>query len=318
MAELSGKIVFTSGAFGDTDLWRIDLDTGELKQLTFGNWRNWKGRWSPDGTRIVYVSNKQGPSDLWLMDADGGNQQRLTTDGRWYDHPDWSPDGTQIVCCSNREGTEDNEVWILTLREARWERRTECGADDAYPAWSPDGKRIAFSSARSGSDDVWALELASGKLQRLTDAPGRDFAPAWSPDGRRVAFVADRAVSWRDRLEGDPDLDVWLMNADGTGQHRLTSNQGTDRCASWSPDGTHLVYSASKPSDTGERLWVLPVGGGQPAEIGLDRAPLEAEIGVSPVTGVGLFSLFPESIVRKFYPDSYFGTESYPHWGKGS
>jgi len=316
MAELSGKIVFTSGEAGDTDLWRIDLQTGELKQLTFGKWRNWQGRWSPDGQRIVYVSSKQGPSDLWLMDADGGNPQRLTTDGRWYDHPDWSPDGTRIVCCSNREGTEDNEVWILTLRDARWERRSECGAADSYPAWSPDGKRIAFTSARSGSEDVWTLELAGGKLQRLTDAPGRDFAPAWSPDGSGVAFVADRAVSWRDRLEVDPDLDVWLMNANGTGQQCLTTNQGTDRCVSWSPDGTQLVYSASKRGDTGERLWVLPLGGVQPTEIALDRAPLEAEIDVRPVIGVALFSFFPESIVRKFYPDSYFGTETYPHWAR--
>src|SRR5262245_53830640 len=104
MAKLSGKILFTSGNSGDTDLWRLDLASGELKQLTFGNWRNAKGRWSPDGQRIVYVSSKLGPSDLWVMDAGGKNEQRLTSDNRWYDHPDWSPDGTRIVCCSNRDG----------------------------------------------------------------------------------------------------------------------------------------------------------------------------------------------------------------------
>src|SRR5205814_623313 len=82
--------------------------------------------------------------------------------------------------------------------------------------------------------------------RRLTDAPGRDFAPAWSPDGKRIAFVADRSVSFRDRLEGDPDLDIWFMNADGTDQHLVTKNQGTDRCVSWSPDGHCIIYSASR------------------------------------------------------------------------
>jgi Tol biopolymer transport system component len=315
MAELPGKILFTSGKAGDSDLWRLDLSSGGLGQLTFGSWRNAKGRWSPDGQRIVYVSNQLGPSDLWVADANGQNEARLTSDDRWYDHPDWSPDGTRIVCCSNRDGAADNEIWIYTLQGGSWERLTECAASDSYPAWSPDGQRIAFTSSRSGSDDVWVLELAGRRVTQLTTAPGRDFAPAWSPDGTRIAFVADRAVSWRDRLQGEPDLDVWLMNADGTEQRRLTTNQGTDRCVSWSPDGTHLVYSASKVGDAGERLWVLPVGETVPAPVGMDRAPLEAEIGAHPV-GVGLFSFFPDSLVRRFYPDSYFGTETYPHWAR--
>ncbi len=313
MAELSGRIVFTSGDTSDTDLWCLDLAGKELRQLTSGNWRNAKGRCSPDGQRIVYVSNKLGPSDLWLVDADGRNAKRLTSDNRWYDHPDWSPDGRRIVCCSNREGVDNNEIWILTVQDGSWERVTECEAADSYPAWSPDGQRIAFSSARSGSEDVWVLELSSRRLTRLTDAPGRDFALAWSPDGTRVAFVADRAVTWRDRLQGEPDLDVWLMNADGSAQHRLTANQGTDRCVSWSPDGTHLIYSAAKLGDCGERLWGLAVGHGKPAAIEMDREPLEAEIGAHPV-GFGLFSLLPERIIRMSYPDSYFGTETYPHW----
>src|SRR5262245_24596134 len=115
MEQLAGRVVFTSGRDGDTDLWRLDLASGTLRQLTFGNWRNWKGRWSPDGKRIVYVSTKLGPSDLWLMDADGDNATRLTKDGRWYDRPAWSPDGSRIACGSNREGSEDNEIWVLTL-----------------------------------------------------------------------------------------------------------------------------------------------------------------------------------------------------------
>jgi hypothetical protein len=58
------------------------------------------------------------------------------------------------------------------------------------------------------------------------------------------------------------------------------------------------------------------VGGGRPTEIEVGRAPLEKEIDVAPVIGVALFSFFPESIVRRFYPDSYFGTETYPHWAR--
>src|SRR5437870_4042107 len=120
MAELGGKILFTSGKDRDTDLWCLDLGAQGLRQLTSGNWRNGKGRWSPDGKRIAYVSGKLGGSDLWVMDASGDNATRLTTDNRWYDHPAWSPDGRRIACGSNREGSEDNEIWVLTLADGSW------------------------------------------------------------------------------------------------------------------------------------------------------------------------------------------------------
>ena len=312
MDQLSGRILFTSGKDADTDLWGLDVARQTLRQLTFGTWRNWKGRWSPDGKRIVYASGKLGPSDLWLMDATGDNATRLTNDGRWYDYPAWSPDGARIVCGSNREGAPDNELWVLTLADRRWERLTDGPGPDFYPHWSPDGRRIAFSSGREGSDDVWVIDLTTRRQTRLTEAPGRDFAPAWSPDGKRIAFVADRADTWRERY-ADPDLDVWLMNADGTAQHRVTTNEGTDRCVAWSPDGAHLVYSSARSGDNGERLHILRADGRELGPLPLDRGPLEHEID-APVARIGIFSLLPQGLARQFYPDSHFGTETYPDW----
>ncbi|TMB03476.1 MAG: hypothetical protein E6J57_03325 [Deltaproteobacteria bacterium] len=53
--------------------------------------------------------------------------------------------------------------------------------------------------------------------------------------------------------------------------------------------------------------------GGEPAAVPLDRRPLEREIDVR-VSGIGLFRFMPEGVLRKFYPDSYFGTETHPDW----
>jgi len=311
MAELTGRILFTSGQAGDTDLWCLDLDTTSLRQLTVGRACNAKGRWSPDGTHVVYVSNEAGPRDLWLMAADGTHHERLTDDGRWHDHPDWSPDGSHIVCTSNREGAEDNEIWTLELRTGKWVRLTECAASDSYPAWAPAGRRIAFTSSRSGNQDVWLFDLVTKDLRQLTDAPGPDFGPAWSPDGTRIAFVAARVASCRDSVRTHPDLDVWVMNADGTRERQVTTSQGTDRCVTWSPDGSCLLYTASKPGGTAERLMTVSPDGAGAAPVAYERGPLEAEIGAEPV---GLFSLLPAGIVRRCYPDAYFGTETYPHW----
>jgi TolB protein len=305
MAKLRGKMLFTSGDSGDTDLWCLELASGHLRQLTTGRCRNAKGRWSPDGQRIAYLSNRLGPSDLWIMDGNGQNGERLTSDNYWYDIADWSPDGAHLVCCARPDGRSDNEIWVVAVPDGSRQRLVECGASDAYPAWSPDGGRIAFTSSRSGVDDIWALELASRRLTELTNAPGRDFAPAWSPDGSQIAFVAARSVAFAADLQGETGTDVWLMSSDGSQQRRLTTHQRTDRCVSWSPDGKHLAYSAA------DRLWVLSVDTGEPVQLDVDRGPLEGEIGVKPI---GLFSLFPESVVRRFYPANYFGSETYPHW----
>ena len=93
----------------------------------------------------------------------------------------------------------------------------------------------------------------------------------------------------------------------------MTTNEGTDRSVAWSPEGTHVVYSSARPGDNGERLRVMRADGGEPVAVPLDRRPLEREIGVR-VLGIGLFGFLPESVLRKFYPDSHFGTETYPDW----
>jgi Tol biopolymer transport system component len=86
--------------------------------------------------------------------------------------------------------------------------------------------RIAFDNF----DDVWTIDADSTDLRRLTRSPWPEFDPTWSPDGRFIAY--------RSEPHGYPEL--WLMNADGTGQHRLTRDGGFP---DWSPDGSMIAYA---------------------------------------------------------------------------
>ena len=86
--------------------------------------------------------------------------------------------------------------------------------------------RIAFDNF----DDVWTIDADGTDLTRLTHSPGPDFDPAWSPDGTQIAFRSERS--------GEPE--IWVMNADGTGQHRLTRGLSP----AWSPDGLRIAYAS--------------------------------------------------------------------------
>ena len=68
----------------------------------------------------------------------------------------------------------------------------------------------------------------------LTSGNGNN--PSWSPDGTKIAYVSD--------VSGD--LEVWVMNADGTNQVNLTANAAMDGWPAWSPTGSQIVFSSDR------------------------------------------------------------------------
>ncbi len=155
------------------------------------------------------------------MKADGSAVQRLP-DRRLYDQAAAAetvrPNGSWRLVVRNHEG--NLEVWRLGEGDER--QLTSNGAADYDPAWSPDGWLIAFVSGRFGSDDIFIMDANGQDDRRLTYYDGYDKHPTWSPDGRHIAF-------WSDRQEGRRQ--IWVMNADGTGQTNLSNSPAND----WDP-----------------------------------------------------------------------------------
>ena len=102
------------------------------------------------------------------------------------------------------------------------------GGSDGTPAWSPDGTVLAYA----GADGIYLLDVASGSEHRLTDCRfredcGRDSHPSWSPDGSRIAFA---------RQDGAGTMvQVFVVNADGTGLQQLTGGPEWNTDPSWHP-----------------------------------------------------------------------------------
>lgn len=125
-------------------------------------------------------------------------------------------------------------------------RLTNSPANDVEPSLSSDGKRVAFSSNRDDPrGEIYVMNVDGTGVTRLTYSSAFDVTPIWSKDGKKIAFVSSRDAA-DPAADAEEILDVYVMNADGTGVTRLTHRQGVDKGPSWSADGKQIAFVSDR------------------------------------------------------------------------
>ena len=218
--------------------------------------------------QITFISDRDGNYEIYVMDNDGKNQRRLTNNPKFDISPSWSPDGKRIVFMSDRDGhVIDNipglpifEIYVMDADGGNQQNLTNDPKNDASPSWSPDGQRIAFSSDRDGNSEIYVMNADGSNQQNLTNSPDDNFHPSWSPDGKRIAFSARRDGHFIG--EDGITSEIYLMDADGRNQQKLTENRTNDESPSWSPDGKRIAFSADRKGDfTNYEIYVMDADG---------------------------------------------------------
>ena len=194
--------------------------------------------------KIVFHSSRSGEFHVFAMNADGTEQTQLSSGDNFDFDPTWSPNGQRIGF--NRFPTDFSTSDIL-LMNADGTGLTNLTNDAPYDfgaIWSPNGKQIAFASNRDGTDDAYVINVDGSGLKRLTTNAYVNAVTAWSPDGKQIAFS-----SYRDYVIGPVgDLELFVMNADGTNITQLTDNFVDDEGdhAGWSPNGKLFAFSSRR------------------------------------------------------------------------
>jgi TolB protein len=219
------KLVFTTGA--GSRLSTVNADGSGKTSFSFLGW--W-GSWSPNGKKIAFENEADG---IDIAEAAGGSPGTLIADegagdvSKWQ--PSWSPNGKRVAFTSGA-GEHSGAIWTINANGAGNFKLTNGdtkGEIDSAPDWSPNGKQIAFQryvdcTGGSCKNAIYTVPAGGGPPKLVAKNAAR---PSWSPNGKRIVFV---------RRSGGSS-DVWVMNADGTGQKRLTKSYASDLAPDWQP-----------------------------------------------------------------------------------
>ncbi len=207
------------------DIFRVDVDGSNLRQLTTTPGYDAEATIAPDG-RVVFTSTRDGDMEIYSMNGDGTDVRRLTNRPGPDGGPFFSADGKRIVFRGRYvpPGTE-REDYLSLLRKGLW---------------------------RPARLEIFVMDRDGGNLQQVTRAGAASFAPFFHPDGKRIIFSSNI-----DDPEGR-NFDLYLVNIDGSGLEKVTSNETFDGFPMFSPDGQRLVFASNRQAKAqGEtNIWI--------------------------------------------------------------
>lgn len=234
----STRIAYISNQTGNKEIFIMDWDGHNPRQLTKNGSINMNPDFSPDGTSILFTSYKKGNPDLYRHSISNGSEVTVSARKGLNLTGSWSPDGTKIAVSLSKDG--DSEIYTLSKDGSNPMRLTINPALDLSPTWSPDGTKIAFVSDRLGKPQIFIMNADGGNVRRLTTSGKYNVNPRWSPKGDRIAYSQ----------MNDGVFSIHTISPDGSSDTKLTS-EGSNENPAWSPDGRFICFSSKKSSGSG-------------------------------------------------------------------
>ncbi len=252
----SSKIAFAGDA-QSREIFSMDFDGHDLRQMTRTGTINLSPEWSPDGSGLVFTSYLNRNPDLWSLDLATlrprvvSARPGLNASGRY------SPDGKMLALSMSFKGIP--KIFIITPQGYIIKRLTDGLGNDISPTWSPDGSTVAYVSDQSGTPQIYTLPVTGGRMTRLTFGSNYNTDPDWSPRGDLLAFTS--------RIDGR--FQICTIRPDGK-EYKVLTNQGSNEDPAWSPNGRMIAFTSNR---SGKRLiYIMDVRG-------------EIQVPVSPISG---------------------------------
>lgn len=274
----------------------IDLDPREVnlanaRQLTFGG-QNAEAYWNREGTKLIYQSRQPGYPDeqIFTMNADGSGKRLVSTGKGRSTCGYFLPDGSGLLF-SSTHATEPGPqppvdmskgyVWMVNpafrIYTSRWNQTSLKSVFDrpgyaAETTIAPNGKFMTFTATWSGDLEIYRSRLDGSDLHRLTSEEGYDGGPFVSWDSKKIVYRRDSAGPealplYRELLSKNlvrpGKLEIWIMNADGTGKRQVTRLGGASFAPFLHPSGKYIIFSSNFEDPKGREfdLYTIDVDG---------------------------------------------------------
>jgi len=242
-SPMGNEIAFTSQRMDKrenkyfSNIFLVSVDSSEVLQFTYGDFRDRLPRFSPDGRSIAFISNRNGSDQIFLIPRKGGEAEPLT------DLPvggiaglNWAPDGSKLVfsfhenqplvddgfgyCPDPEDKIDSTEPRVRLLTRLRFKE-------------DPGG------FLGGGRSHLYVTDLPSRKTTQITNGDFDHYTPVFSPDTTEIAFYAIREE------EDDilfPRMDLWAISITGGEPRLITERYGPPIAPVWSPDAKQLTY----------------------------------------------------------------------------
>lgn len=254
-----------------------------LKQLTFGG-ENAEAYFSSDGQRLIFQSTRDGHGcdQIYTMKTDGSEVKLLSNGKGRTTCSYFFPNGKRVLYSSTHLGNPEcpprpdysqGYVWavypsydIFTANADGSDIKqltTEPGYD-AETTITLDGKKLVFTSLRSGDLDIYTMDANGHNVRQLTNELGYDGGPFWSYDGKQIVYrayhpqtekeKADYQSLLKQNLIRPTTLEIWIMNADGSGKHQVTHNGKANFGPYFFPDGKRVIFASNMDDPRGRNF----------------------------------------------------------------
>jgi serine/threonine protein kinase len=213
-----GRLAYVSRISGSQDIWLMDQQGGNQRQLTTTETRaDIYPAVSPDGKYIVFVSTRTGNSNLYRYEVDTGDWLQLTS-GPGEEFPAISGDGKWVIYTAT--GAAKFTLWKVPIEGGEPEQLTRKLSQ--WPDVSPDGQKIAcwYRSDANAKWQIAILPVEGGEAEQVFDVPPTAETPIpirWMPDGKGISFADTRGGAsniWNQHLDGSQPKQLTFFSAD--------------------------------------------------------------------------------------------------------
>ena len=262
-----------------------------LRQLTFRG-ENAEAYFSLDDRQLIFQGHdgEEACDQIYIMDIAGGTSRLASTGKGRTTCSYFFPAGDRILYSSTHLVSDqcppkpdysrgyvwpldDYDIFTANPDGSSLQQLSSTPGYDAEATISRDGKKIVFTSLRDGDLDIYTMDIDGSNVQRLTQDIGYDGGAFFSYDGKQIVYRAyhpsdpkeidEYRSLLRDGLIRPTRLEIFVMNADGTGKRQITHNSAANFAPYFHPDGKRIIFSSNMADPRGRNfdLYIINVDG---------------------------------------------------------
>ncbi|MBG7609433.1 MAG: serine/threonine-protein kinase [Anaerolineae bacterium] len=265
-----GQIAFASDRTGLSQIWMVNVNGTELRQITHAQRGACQPSWSPTGAQLAYISPCKENleiytnTSIYIIDVDGSDATELPTSSGGDFDPAWSPDG-RLIAFTSLQANGRAQIYVVQLATQKIIRLSEEYNIDINPSWSADSSQLLFITTRNGPYQIWTMNRdGSNQLRFSTSRDLKNSHPVWAFDGKEVLFT-QRPVG------GVPQLMAAYYPTGAMQEYRVYPQAGVTpmREANYSPDANWMAFE-SWPNGFQHDIYFLRANGDDLTQLTFD------------------------------------------------